>query len=122
MSYKEYALTELGWQVLRREADGFEMRFPHASKLVRRDKAAKPAAATGVPGDLMAMLRDLRRQLADRRSVPVYVVAPNRTLEDMARLRPTTKRAMLEIHGMGKGRFEQYGKTFMEAIREWNHS
>ena len=47
----------------------------------------------------MAMLREIRRQLADKYAVPAYVVAPNRTLEDMARVRPVTKRAMMSVHG-----------------------
>ena len=66
------------------------------------------------------MLRDVRRQLAEQRNVPAYVVAPNRTLEEMARLRPTTRRGMLEVHGMGEARYQMYGKAFMDALRTWS--
>jgi ATP-dependent DNA helicase RecQ len=118
VTYKEVALAPLGWEVLRRTADGFRMVFPHAEKLAR-PKVGKPVSASGVPGDLLAMLRDVRRQLAEQRNVPAYVVAPNKTLEDMARLRPQTRRAMLEVHGMGEMRFTLYGRQFMDAIKAW---
>ena len=69
--------------------------------------------------DLMAMLRQIRRQLADSKDLPAYTVASNRTLEDMARLRPTTKRAMLAVHGMGPRRWERWGSPFLDAIKTW---
>ena len=120
-TFKEVRLTELGRQVMRSEADGFEIVFPHAKKLHRKKKRTpRLQASAGVPGDLVASLRDVRSQLARSRDVPAYVVATNRTLEDMARLRPTTKRAMLEVHGMGPTRWQLYGSEFIEAIRSYN--
>ncbi|MEM6928047.1 MAG: RecQ family ATP-dependent DNA helicase, partial [Myxococcota bacterium] len=117
-TYKEVEVSELGWQVMRREADAFAMRFPHPEKLDRTLVAIKSAPSS----DLVAMLRDLRRQLADEKNVPAYVVAPNETIEDMARLQPRTKNAMLAVHGMGPKRFSTYGRAFLEAIREWSPS
>ena len=122
VSYKEVSLTKLGWQVMRREIDTFVLVFPHADKLKRRiRRATRVETQQGAPvsGELLSMLRDLRRQIADRRNVPAYVIAPNRTLEDMARIRPVTKRAMLSVHGMGQTRFNLYGKAFLDAIRTW---
>ena len=118
VTYKEIGLTDRGWGVMRREVDDFALTFPHAKKLERRlQNQGAGGASAPVSSELLALLRDLRRQLADRRSVPAYVVASNRTLEDMARLRPLTKRAMLAIHGMGNTRFQLYGSAFLEAIR-----
>ena len=123
VSYKEMKLTDLGWQVMRREAESFVLVFPHGRKLARArtKKGRNGSVPSGPPvsSELLSMLRDLRRQLADGRNVPAYVVAPNRTLEDMARIRPVTKRAMLAVHGMGQTRFNLYGKAFLEAIRTW---
>jgi ATP-dependent DNA helicase RecQ len=120
-TYRTVALNDRGWEVLRRTATDFVMVFPHAARLRRRPVRADSPAATGVPGDLLAMLRDVRRQLADARNVPAYVVAPNRTLEDMARVRPTTRKAMLEVHGMGPTRWQMYGQAFLDAIQVWQH-
>mgnify|MGYP000750715831 CR=1 FL=1 len=39
------------------------------------------------PSDLIALLRDVRSEMASKHAVPAYVIASNKTLEDMARLR-----------------------------------
>lgn len=116
-TYKEVGLSDLGWQLLRRAAPGFQMVFPHAHKLVRK----RPIASTepAAPGELLSLLRDIRSQLARDEDVPAYVVASNKTLEDMARLRPLTRAAMLGVHGMGDKRVDRYGAAFLAAIRDW---
>jgi ATP-dependent DNA helicase RecQ len=119
LTYKEVRTIPRTWEVLKRTGDPLVMAFPHPKKLSAK-AAKRPAVADGVPGDLLAALRDLRRDLAERRNVPPYVVASNRTLEDMARIRPTTRKAMLTIHGMGEVRFQQYGSAFLDAVRDWN--
>ena len=116
-TYKEVALVERGWQVIRREVDDLRMVFPHARKLAR-PKVSDPVTA-GISGELLALLREVRSQLAEEHSVPAYVVAPNRTLDDMALIRPTSRKAMLSVHGMGEQRFARYGAPFVEAIRVW---
>jgi len=45
-------------------------------------------------------------------------VFSDRTLRDMARRRPTTKSAMLEVIGVGPAKLETFGERFLHAIRE----
>lgn len=116
-TYKELAVSDLGWQVMRDGTAELTMVFPHAHKLVRRRPVAE--APGDIPSALLALLRDLRTQLARDHGVPAYVVASNRTLEDMARLRPLTARAMLGVHGWGETKVHRYGAPFLEAIRTW---
>lgn len=116
VTYKQLAITPRGWEVLKGEGDELTMVFPHRAKLSRK---RPPKVESSVPGDLMAMLREIRRQLADARDLPPYVVASNKTLEDMARLQPTSDRAMLGVHGMGKVRLERWGSPFLDAIKTW---
>ena len=52
--------------------------------------------------------------------MPAYVVASNRTLEEMARLKPHSRKAMLAVPGMGPVRFERYGQPFIDAIRRYD--
>ena len=89
VTYREVALNDRSWALMRRQLEDFTMVFPHAGR-VARPMARTASSTSDLPGGLMAMLRDVRRQTADRFDVPPYVVAPNKTLEDMARLRPTT--------------------------------
>ncbi len=119
-TYKEVQLTPAGWAALRREGPDLTLAFPHTRKLVRVPRAPARPPPTGVRTDLLASLRDVRRQLADASDVPPYVIASNRTLEELARERPTTRRAMLGIHGMGPVRFERYGQRLIEVIRQFD--
>jgi ATP-dependent DNA helicase RecQ len=116
-TYKELRLTELGWKQLRREGGDLVLAFPHPQKLVRMGKPAARAAPRDLRTDVLATLRDVRRQCADAGDVPAYVVASNRTLEEMVRLRPTNRRQMLAVPGMGPVRFERYGQTFLDALK-----
>jgi ATP-dependent DNA helicase RecQ len=120
LTYREIRTNARSWEVLKRAGEPLVMVFPHRRKLTTK-AAKRPATADGVPGDLLATLRDLRRDLAEKKNVPAYVIASNRTLEDMARLRPTTRKAMLTVHGMGEIRFKQYGSDFLAAVRDWNN-
>jgi len=116
-TYKEYGVSVRGWRVLKREERDFRMVFPSFRKL-ERAKIAPQAA--GVSGELLSLLRDVRARLAEKHGVPAYVVAPNKTLEEMARLRPNTRRAMLAVHGMGEQRYARYGAPFLETIQKWS--
>ena len=116
-TYREVALTELGWRLLKRAAPEFTMVFPHAHKLVRKRPIS--VSTTAAPSELMALLTDVRTQLARDDGVPAYVVASNKTLEDMASTRPLTRIGMIGVHGMGDKRFDRYGNAFLAAIRTW---
>jgi ATP-dependent DNA helicase RecQ len=116
-TYKELALTPLGTDVMHARAAEFRMVFPRTSQLDRKRPAVEHSRA--VAPDLLAALRDVRARLAKADDVPAYVVAPNRTLEAIARDRPASKNAMLAVHGMGQERFRRYGQAFLDAVRTW---
>jgi ATP-dependent DNA helicase RecQ len=116
-SFGAVTLTALGREVMMQRATSFAMVFPLGSKVVRTRPAA--GAPTVVASDLLAELREVRAQLAKAADVPAYVVAPNRTLEDMASKRPMSRTALLSVHGMGPERARLYGDGFLDAIRRW---
>jgi ATP-dependent DNA helicase RecQ len=120
-TWRTVEVNERTWTCLRGDTSDLKLSFPHSRKLRRQPKKSE-RALVDVPGDLMVLLREIRRQLADKYSVPAYVIAPNRTLEDMARIRPVTKRAMLAVHGMGDTRFRRYGGAFLEVVRSYAQS
>jgi ATP-dependent DNA helicase RecQ len=65
---------------------------------------------------LFESLRSLRRQIADERSVPAYVVFSDATLRDMARLRPSTMAGLLNVRGVGDRKLADFGQRFLDAI------
>lgn len=69
--------------------------------------------------DLFAELRTLRKQIADEKNVPPYVLFSDATLKELSRYFPTSKEDMLEIKGVGEKKYEQYGEEFLAIIKEW---
>lgn len=108
------ALTELGVKVMQRQAPDFRMEFPASSR---------PHPSASLPGephpDLLATLKEVRARLAREADSPAYVVAPDRTLREIAARRPMTKRAMMAVHGMGPERWRRFGPPLLETVRTW---
>jgi superfamily II DNA helicase RecQ len=66
--------------------------------------------------NLFEVLRQVRRELADERKVPPYIIFSDLTLRELARLRPTTRAEFLAVKGVGVWKAEQFGARFIEAI------
>src|SRR5690625_1902080 len=69
--------------------------------------------------DLFEDLRRLRKEMADARNVPPYVLFSDMTLKELSRYFPETKEDMLTIKGIGERKYEQYGEAFLRVIQEW---
>ena len=89
---------------------------------VSRRKAEPRGASQTERGEdapeLLARLKALRKQLADERKVPAYLVFSDATLLDMARVRPATDESFLAVNGVGPKKLTLYGDAFMALIRE----
>jgi ATP-dependent DNA helicase RecQ len=64
-------------------------------------------------------LRSLRRELASKLGVPPYVVFSDVTLVELARLRPSSRLAMLQVRGVGQKKIETFGERFLAAIASY---
>lgn len=65
---------------------------------------------------LFQSLKALRKDIANQKGVPAYVIFHDATLKQMAQLKPTTELEMQNIHGMGTAKFNSYGFTFLNHI------
>jgi ATP-dependent DNA helicase RecQ len=120
-------LTERGREVMqgkRSPTFRFTLAEPKESKA-----AAAPTAATephdssslqdaSATMDLYDRLRDVRNKLARGLGAEPWQIASNRGLQEMAERRPTTRKELLAIHGMGQHRVSRYGKVLLNVIRE----
>jgi ATP-dependent DNA helicase RecQ len=68
---------------------------------------------------LFERLRLLRRQLADERDVPAYVIFSDVALREMARKYPTTAAEFGRIPGVGQQKLRDFEKTFTSAIADY---
>jgi len=110
-------ITEKGLRVLK----GLEP--PLLLSPAKKKAAAKPGIEIdswdGVDRGLYEELRTLRRNLAEKKSLPAYIVFGDAALRDMARRRPSTPQSFLCINGVGEKKLEQYGTVMLEAIRRY---
>jgi ATP-dependent DNA helicase RecQ len=81
-------------------------RAPHEPDLVPEDL------------ELFEALREYRLATARAEGVPPYVVASDRTLRDIAVLRPASPRALERVHGIGPAKLERYGSGLLAVVRE----
>jgi ATP-dependent DNA helicase RecQ len=89
-----------------------------------RVEAAGPLPEARPLGDseeeaLYLALKALRKQVADARGVPAYVVFTDATLQHMARFRPATPEHFLAISGVGLKKLQRYGDAFLAVIRQY---
>jgi ATP-dependent DNA helicase RecQ len=70
-----------------------------------------------VDADLLARLKALRKRLADRDGVPAYIVFNDRTLTEMAQVRPRSQAQLLAISGVGAAKLARYGDEFLAELR-----
>jgi len=54
--------------------------------------------------------------LAKAKGVPAYVIFPDKTLEEMAVVRPSTLDDMAAVKGVGTAKLKNFGKTFLGVI------
>ncbi|MPW31365.1 DNA helicase RecQ [Agarivorans sp. B2Z047] len=86
-------------------------------------KQSKKATSYGVYDKrLFALLRNLRKRLADEESVPPFVVFNDATLIEMAQQQPQTQHEMLAISGVGLKKLERYGYQFLGLIDQYQAS
>lgn len=65
---------------------------------------------------LFGRLRELRKQFADKRGVPAYVIFGDATLREMARRYPATKEAMSAVFGVGERKLLEFGEAFAAEV------
>ncbi len=86
------------------------MDLPKAKRVIRRE------GDIACDEILFERLRVLRKQLADERRVPAYIVFGDNTLRAMAREYPTSLDAMSRIPGLGEKKRAEFGELFAAEI------
>jgi ATP-dependent DNA helicase RecQ len=66
---------------------------------------------------LFEALRAFRIAQASRQQVPPYVIASDRTLRDIAVLRPNTVADLEFAHGIGPAKAQRYGPEILAIVR-----
>jgi ATP-dependent DNA helicase RecQ len=69
--------------------------------------------------NLLEQLKAKRRELANAMNMPPYIIFHDKTLQEMASIRPQTLEEFAEISGVGAQKLEKYGAEFLEVLRDF---
>ena len=68
---------------------------------------------------LLAMLKDLRKDLAHRLRLQPWVIFSDPSLEDMSIMYPVSVEELKNCQGVGEGKARKYGKEFLALIEKY---
>jgi len=122
--YPTLSLTELGGDIMRKK-QRIPMVLPDVKAKPRTSSRASKGAATrrDEPADydekLFDALRAWRRDKATSMgNVPAYIIYPDRTLQELARVKPQSDAELLEVRGIGPAKARQFGEETLAMIRK----
>ncbi len=83
--------------------------------------AAVAMKAGGGAGDpvLLAMLKDLRKDLGKRLKLQPWIIFGDPALEDMSILYPVTFEELKNCQGVGEGKARKFGEEFIKLIKKY---
>lgn len=116
--YRTLRVTPEGRRLLRGEVEPRLLQPAKRKREAARERSVL-ASWEGVDHGLFEELRRLRRQRADAKGLPPFIVFSDASLRDMARRRPSTPAGLLEVHGVGERKSAEYGDEFLRVIADY---
>jgi ATP-dependent DNA helicase RecQ len=114
-----FKLNANSWKVLRENALVKLTKFVPVSERKNAEAESPSNRKEKIKDDLFERLRTLRKEIADSKGVPAYVVFTDSTLQDMVEQKPVSQAAMLRISGVSQEKFKQYGTAFINAMLDF---
>ena len=119
MQYGTLQLTAQAGAVLRSERSVEGVLRPKSTEKARRVPKTSQFIGSNADEGLFQALRQTRKELADSKGVPPYVIFTDKTLIAMASEQPRSLDDMGKLHGVGRIKRIKYGPIFLEAIGEY---
>ena len=115
-NFGSLSITEKGLEYLNNPT---ELSIPEIEN--KADFKEPPSITPTESGDmnLLNKLKDLRKKIADKKSIPPYVIFQDPSLVEMTIRYPVKVEELSSIFGVGEGKSKKYGKEFLELISEY---
>ena len=115
-NFGSLSITEKGLEYLNNPT---ELLIPEIEN--KADFKEPPSITATESGDmnLLNKLKDLRKKIADKKSIPPYVIFQDPSLVEMTIRYPVKFEELSSIFGVGEGKSKKYGKEFLELISEY---
>lgn len=113
--YQTLNVTEKGWEVLKGDHEPRLLKPPE--KELRKAQISSDLWHD-VDHKLFEKLRELRREIAQEKNRPAYMIFGDDTLRDMARVKPKTADELLGCKGVGQVKSRNFGEQFLQVINK----
>jgi len=119
-TYGLIKMTEAGSEYLV-SPKSFMMTEDHSFKAANDDDILVNEKGGGFASDvkLFAILKAERKKVADKLKLPPFVIFQDPSLEDMALKYPISLSEMANVHGVGEGKANKYGTSFVKIINDY---
>lgn len=118
LAITEEEKPEMGYRRRRTSSVGTSVRS-HRTKEIPQVSLSPLSISKGEEDkELFEKLRQLRLTLAREQGTPAYIVLSDRTLHELARIKPTTVSMFGNIIGVGDVKRDKYGPIFTALIRQ----
>ncbi len=98
----------------------FMMTEDHSFKEANDDTIIVAQKGSGAADDtLFKLLKAERKKVADKLSLPPFVIFQDPSLEDMALKYPINIDELSNVHGVGEGKAKKYGASFLQLIQTY---
>lgn len=115
--YGVLSLNQRSYEILsgKRTFDGYS---PPPDKI--KSKARTVSRTTDYDDNLFDVLRKKRKELADAKGVPPYVIFSDKSLVDMCQKLPQNKKEFIEVFGVGEQKLKKFGDIFLKIIKKYS--
>jgi DNA helicase II / ATP-dependent DNA helicase PcrA len=117
-SASDRAVVQSGSSSRRRRAKASSCRMCQRPLASARERNRGYCSTCPLPYDeeLFESLKQWRKQRADAESVPAFVVFSDATLEALAEVQPSDRKALLGINGIGAAKLERYADDVLAVL------
>ena len=90
-----------------------------AAKTIKKNKNTKEVLNVDNNDlEILTSLKELRLNIAREKSIPAFVIFPDSSLIEMAKIKPQNLQEMIKINGVGPSKLKKYGTSFLEVINK----
>ncbi len=119
-NYGTLYISEKGLEYLKNpETLMFTRDRDYDAEEIEADIITKEKGGGALDETLMTMLKELRKSVAKKLTLPPFVIFQDPSLEEMATQYPVTMDELKNISGVGEGKATKYGKPFVEIIAKY---
>jgi ATP-dependent DNA helicase RecQ len=88
-------------------------------EITQKGRKKKEEEWAEIDQELFQVLRSKRAELARTQGVPAFIIFGDKSLRDIARIKPVTKEAFATVYGVGDHKLRIYADAFIAVIKKY---